>query len=311
MKNVGNVRGANFLQINHEVRKMFAEEGVILMSSPEAYRKLEWTRKHFCQKPSEGYFIWVKKQTGRPISTCYAISSPEVFQNPLNLVIVEEGVRAEVYSVCNAVKPYLQGIHAGITKVILRKNSTLKMRSFHKWGEHDNVSTNLNFILEKGSAIFSFFKSLNPPKKFRIENKTVLDSFSSANFETAVLSKNGDTEMYDSILLEGERSRGSIKLIMVSDKNSRIISHSKITATGAGRGHINCMGLMLSENSSINSMPELYNKNMNAILTHEAFIGRISEEELNYLRSRGLTEDEAVSLIVTGFLGETFTFMKR
>jgi len=117
--------------------------------------------------------------------------------------------------------------------------------------------------------------------------------------------------MYDSILLKGEKSRGSFKLRMVSDENSRIISHSKITATGAGRGHIDCMGLLLSEKSSINSMPELCNKNMNAVLTHEASVERISEEELNYLRSRGLTEDEAISLIVTGFLGETFTFTKR
>ena len=71
------------------------------------------------------------------------------------------------------------------------------------------------------------------------------------------------------------------------------------------------MGLLLSEKSSINSMPELYNKDMNAVLTHEASVGRISEEELNYLRSRGLTENETISLIVTGFLGETFTFTKR
>jgi len=156
MKNAGNVRGASFLQINREIRKMFAEEGVILMSSPEAYRKLAWTRKHFDRRPPEGYFIWVKKQTVRPIITCYAISSPEVFQNPLNLVIVEEGVQAEVCSVCNAVKPRLQGVHVGFSKVILKEKSTLKMRSFHKWGEYDDVSTSLNFILDKESAIFSF-----------------------------------------------------------------------------------------------------------------------------------------------------------
>ena len=96
-----------------------------------------------------------------------------------------------------------------------------------------------------------------------------------------------------------------------SDEYSRIISHSKITATEAGRGHIDRMGLLLSEKSSINSMPELYNKNMNVVLTHEESVGRIFEEELNYLRSRGLTENETISLIVTGFLGETFTFTKR
>lgn len=62
------------------------------------------------------------------------------------------------------------------------------------------------------------------------------------------------------------------------------------------------MGLLLDGNSSIDAVPELLNKD--ATLTHEASIGRISEEELSYLRSRGLTEDEAIGLIVTGFLGE-------
>ncbi len=64
------------------------------------------------------------------------------------------------------------------------------------------------------------------------------------------------------------------------------------------------MGLLLDGNSSIDAVPELLNKNKDATLTHEASIGRISEEELSYLRSRGLTEDEAIGLIVTGFLGE-------
>ncbi len=305
MKNVENVKRANYLQINHEIRRMLAEKGVILLSSPEAYEKLKWTRDYFDQKPAEGYFIWVKKQVNYPISTCYAISSPEVYQKPRNLVVVEKGIKAEVYSICNAVKPNLCGKHVGHSKIILKENSTLKIRHFHKWGKTDDVSASLHFILENGATAFSFFKSLTPPKNYKIENKTVLASHSSANFETSVLAKNGEVKLYDSILLNGEKSSGIVKLRMVSDADSRISSHSKIVAEGAGRGHIDCMGLLLSENSSINSIPELLNKNKNATLTHEASIGKVSEEELKYLRSRGLTEGEAINLIVTGFLGET------
>jgi len=64
------------------------------------------------------------------------------------------------------------------------------------------------------------------------------------------------------------------------------------------------MGLLLAEDSSINAIPELVNRNKDTSLTHEASIGKISEEILNYLRSRGLTEDQAIDLIVSGFLGE-------
>ncbi|MCD6446252.1 SufD family Fe-S cluster assembly protein, partial [Candidatus Bathyarchaeota archaeon] len=154
------------------------------------------------------------------------------------------------------------------------------------------------------------YKCITPPKKLKIKNKTVLMEESSINFENAVLAEDGEVDMFDSILLKGKNSKGIVKLRMVSNKNSRIISHSKIIAEEAGRGHIDCMGLLLSESSSIDSLPELLNKNKNAILTHEASIGKISEEELNYLRSRGLTEDEAISLIITGFLGEALPSYK-
>ena len=310
MKSVESVKSANYLQINHEIRRLFAEKGVILMPSPEAYEKIEWTRNHFPQEPTEGYFIWVKKQVNFPISTCIAISSPEVYQNPTSLVIVEKGIKAEVYSVCNTVKPNLSGKHVGYTKIIMKENSNLKIMHFHKWGKTDDVTSILDFILQKGSKAFSSYKCITPPKKLKIKNKTVLMEESSINFENAVLAEDGEVDMFDSILLKGKNSKGIVKLRMVSNKNSRIISHSKIIAEEAGRGHIDCMGLLLSESSSIDSLPELLNKNKNAILTHEASIGKISEEELNYLRSRGLTEDEAIGLIITGFLGEALPSYK-
>jgi Fe-S cluster assembly scaffold protein SufB len=304
MKNAENVKSASYVQINHEIRSIFAREGVILLSSPEAYATLEWTRNYFNQKPIEGYFIWVKKRVEHPISTCFTISSPKAYQNPTNLVVVEKDIATEIYSICNAAKPILNAEHKGYSKVILKENSTLKMKHFHNWGKNDYVLSSIEFILEKGAKLSSFYKCINPPKKFKIESKTSLDNESSADFETAVLAKNGEIEMFDSLFLNGEKSSGMIKLRMISDENSKISSHSKIVAKGGGKGHIDCMGLLLSESSFINSTPELVNANKNAVLTHEAAIGKISEEELNYLRSRGLSKDEAVNLIVTGFLGE-------
>lgn len=87
-------------------------------------------------------------------------------------------------------------------------------------------------------------------------------------------------------------------------KDARGISRIRMVANEAGTGHVDCMGLLLAEDVAINVTPELINKNKDASLTHEASVGKISEENLNYLRSRGLTEDEAIDLIVAGFLGE-------
>jgi len=307
MKSAKNV---NFLQVNNEIRRLLAGEGVIMLPSSQAYRKLKWTRDHFETKPEEGYFIWVKKQISHPLTTCIAISSPKISQNPRNLIVIEKDVKTEVHSICNTLKKNLYGSHIGHTKVILKEQSTLQMRHFHKWEKGDTVSSSLQFHLEEGAKLSHVYKCSAVPEKLKTELNSFLDSSSSANIETAVLAKKGNINMYDSTFLNGEGSSATMRVRMVADQDSKITSHSKMTANNAGIGHLDCMGLLLSENSSISSVPELINRNKNATLTHEASIGRISQDVLNYLRSRGLTEDEAIDLIVTGFLREAAFYYK-
>jgi len=296
------VRSANFLQVDNEIRRILAEKGVIVLSSREAYKEFTWTRDYFEHKPEDGYFIWIKKPINHPLTTCIAISSPKVSQNPRNLVVIERNVEAEINSVCNAVKKNLCGSHVGRSKVVLKENSGLKIRHFHKWGGGDVVGSSIEFSLGKRARLFHTYRCLAVPEKLETENKTFLASYSSANFEMAVLAKDGHVDIHDSTFLNGEKSSGISRLRMIADENSTILAHSKMVANAVGTGHLDCMGLLLAEESSINAVPELLNKNKDAMLTHEASVGKISEEVLNYLRSRGLTEDEAIDLIVAGFL---------
>ncbi len=305
MKSVRNAKSANYLQINHVIKKLLSEEGVILRPSAEAYEEFEEAKKYLDKRPSEGYFIWVRQQISHPLSTCITISSPNIHQNINNLIIVDPGINVEIYSICNAAKPVLCGVHEGYTKIILKENSSLKLRHFHKWGVSDEVKTVTEVMLEKGASMLSFYKCISPLKKLSVSSTAFLEKNSSANFEVSILAKDEEAELYESLFLNGDNSNGIIKLRMISDRNAKITSHSKIVANGAGIGHIECMGLLLSNNSIISSIPEIFTKNKEATLTHEASIGKISEDEINYLRSRGLTEEEAISLIVTGFLGET------
>ncbi|RLI54049.1 MAG: hypothetical protein DRO93_12995 [Candidatus Thorarchaeota archaeon] len=298
-----NVKNANYVQIDHEIQ-ISKEKDVIILSSPEAYKRFKWVREYFKKKPEEGYFIWVKNSINHPLITCISISSKNISQNPINLVVIEKDVKAEIYSICNTTKKNLCGNHVGYSKVIAKENSRLEMRHFHGWGKEDTVNSNLEFFLKKGAELLHNYKCLEVPMKLRMENNTYLKESSSANFVITVLAKNGEVEMNDSIFLNGRESNGISRVRMIGDKKSRINAHSKIIANDAGTGHLDCMGMLLAEDSSINAIPELVNRNKDTSLTHEASIGKISEEILNYLRSRGLTEDQAIDLIVSGFLGE-------
>lgn len=311
MKNVGSATGANYSQIDNKVEQILGRKGAAILPSPEAYKEFRWTRDYFEQEPEEGYFVWVKKQMDYPLATRITISSPGVTQNPRNLVVIEKDIEAEINSVCNVVQKNLHGSHKGYSKIIVKENSRLTTRHFHKWEKRDVVESSSEFFLGKGAKLFHIYKCLAVPQTLRIDNNTFLDSHSSANFEAAFSAKGGDIDTRDTIFLNGEKSSGVAKLRMIAEKDSRITAHSRIVANAAGKGHLDCMGLLLDENSSIDAVPELLNKNKDATLTHEASIGKISEEELNYLRSRGLTENEATNLIVTGFLGEEPIILKE
>jgi hypothetical protein len=281
MKNVRSAKGINYSQIDNRVEKISESREAMILPSLEAYKELKWTRDYFEQKPEEGYFIWVKNSIDYPLITRISVSSKNVSQNPINLVVIEKNIEAKINSVCSAIKKNLCGVHIGRSRIVVKENSTLKMRHFHNWGRGDRVESSLKFFLEKEAKLSYTFKCLAVPERLKTKSNAYLDSRSSADFGIAVLAEGGKVDMHDSIFLNGEKSSGITKLRMIANKLSNISAHSKIIANSAGQGHLDCTGLLLDENSCISAVPELLNKNRNATLTHEASIGKISEEKLN------------------------------
>ena len=68
------------------------------------------------------------------------------------------------------------------------------------------------------------------------------------------------------------------------------------------KGHLDCQALITDRNAKVSLVPEVECEDKEAQVTHEASIGKVSEEQLNYLRTRGLTEEQALNLIISGFL---------
>jgi len=294
--------GANYWQFDHKVKKILEVKGITILPSPQAWERFIWTRKWFGKKPKEGYFIWVKEQTDFPLTTCVTIASPKISQNLTNLLVIEKNIKTEANVLCNAAKGNLCGSHRAQGKLILKEGSFLKYNHFHKWGEKDLVEPNYEFILEKDSKLIYNYQNLLPPKNLRLITAFHNKENSSVQANFVINSLNSKTELKESIFLEGKNSQGILKLRLVGKKEGQIEAKSTILATSPSRGHLDCQGLLVDRKSKISLIPELICQNKLAQITHEASIGRISEEELNYLRMRGLSEEEAINLIVSGFL---------
>jgi Fe-S cluster assembly scaffold protein SufB len=294
-----------FWQVDHQVKRSEGTDGVVVLPSPSAYRQFPWARKYFGKKPSEGYFVWVRESVGFPLSTCVTIASPKVSQRLNNLLVVEAGVKAEAGVVCNAAKPDLGGVHQARGKMVLKERAQLVYRHFHRWGHEDLVSPDYRFILGKNARLTYSYQNLLAPKELNLKTLMAVDEGASCNLEIIVDARFGtEVAIADVVRLNGNNARGVVRLRLVGRERAKIKAVSRMLANGAGEGHLDCQGLLMGDAAEISLVPEVVCRHKEAQITHEASIGKVSEEALNYLRSRGLTEDEAIDLIVAGFLEE-------
>jgi len=293
---------ANFLQIDHRVENISQPEGTIILPSPKAWESFPWVKKLFKTKPKEGYFVWVRKQSDKPLSTCLTISSPKTVQNLTNILVVEKNIRAKVNVLCNAIKSNLCGTHKAKGKLILKEGASLDYNHVHKWGEKDFVNPDYEFFLEKNAKLVYNYQNLLPPEKLDLITSVHNKENASVQMNFVINGVNSKISLKEEIFLEGKNSQGIMRLRLVGKKNSQIEAKSKVLALAEGSGHLDCQGLLVDEKSTISLSPEIICKNRLAQITHEASLGRVSEEELNYLRMRGLSEKEATDLIVSGFL---------
>ncbi len=297
-----NARNVHFWQIDNQVKKILKVKGVILLTSPEAWRKFSWTRKYFSQKPEQGYFIWVKNQINFPLFSCVSIAHKNINQKLQNLLIIEKNLKVSLQGSCNALKKDLNGKHKANGKIILKQGSGLKYNHIHSWGEKDIVEPEYEFILEKNSKLDYTYKTLFTPQKLRINNSFSLSAGASCDIKMIVNCVKTETNIKDVLILKGPGSSGVINLRLVGGEESKILAHSQVIADSESKGHLDCQGLLTDKKSQISLVPELICKNKLAQITHEASIGKISEEQLIYLRMKGLTEKEATNLIINGFL---------
>jgi uncharacterized protein len=302
MKNAENAGNPNYLQIDNRIKKISDAEGVIVLPSKKAWEDFAWTRPLFGEKPVEGYFVWVKKQVDFPLSTCVTLASKKAKQNLNNLLVVEAGIKAKAFVTCNAKQMNLYGTHRAKGKMVLKEGVVLEYNHVHKWGENDFVSPDYEFFLGKNSKLIYNYQNLLPPKIMEFKTKMTQEENSSSNINVVINSESSKVKIREQVLLNGRDAQSVLRLRLVGKKNADIDSQSIMEANAPSKGHLDCQGLLVDKTAKIALTPGLIVKNKDSQITHEASIGKISEEELTYLRMRGLTENEAIDLIINGFL---------
>lgn len=297
-----NVEKPNYLQRDNKIETIMSSPAGEVLPAPLAWQRYKWTRAYFQKKPTEGYFIWLKESQAAPLLSCVTLAKKKAKQSLDNLVVIEKGVRGEMRGSCNVLKKDLAGRHQARGTIVLREGAALDYSHFHSWGAKEIIEPCYNFILEKKSRLNYLYKNISSPKKIDITTSFYLYQKASADIKIITDSKDTEMTLKDSLTLAGTGAKGQISLRLAARGKSDIKADSKIIARKAGQGHLDCQGLLVSNKARISLVPALVVEDKQSQVTHEASIGKISEEALHYLQSRGLTEGEALKLIVNGFL---------
>ncbi len=273
MKSVENV--PNFYQKDDVVEVIKEDEGVVVLPSVLAWENFEWTHEYFLKKPKQGFFLWIKKSLKKQLNTLIEISSKNVFQDLNNLIVIEKGAKVKLFSSCRSIKKSLGAKHFAKTNILIKENVELDFLQYNAWEKQDKFNTNYEYFLCK-----------NAKADISVSNK--------GNGAEIVTKEN--------IYLKEKGANAEIKIKMVAKNGGIFNSESYIYGEDDVRGHLDCSGIILDKKSRIKSIPGIICNSGKAVLTHEASIGKISEEKLMYLRMRGLSLKKAEELIIKSFL---------
>jgi uncharacterized protein len=257
-----------------------------------------------------GSFILVKEgaKIKLPAQSCFLLKAQRSEQLLHNIIILEPGSELHLISGCTAASYATLGKHIAVTEIYVREDATLTYTMVHDWAPEVEVRPRTGIVVEQGGTYLSNYIALTKVKHVDTNPLAVVEAGGTARLNSILYAKEGSFfDVGGRIILNGRGANGEILSRVVAAKSS-VISRGLIEGGNVDtKGHMECNGIMLDDQAVISAVPELKATHPDTELSHEAAVGKIAGEQLNYLMTRGLSEDEARALIIRGFLDVKIT----
>jgi len=269
---------------------------------------------------SDGSFVYIPKGVRCPmeLSTYFRINAQNTGQFERTLIIADEGAYVSYLEGCTAPKRDENQLHAAVVELVALKDATIKYSTIQNWypGDEQGRGGIYNFVTKRGVC--------------RGENAHI--SWTQVETGSAI------TWKYPSVILQGAHSVGEFYSVALTNnrqqadtgtkmihigKNTSSTIISKGISAGQGqnayrgmvkvlkgahdsRNYTQCDSLLLGDQCGAHTFPYIEVKNTNSNVEHEATTSKIGEDQLFYCQQRGISEEDAVSLIVNGFCKQVF-----
>lgn len=298
------------------------EDKLEIMDTKQALRRYPWledymwklvdrNKDEFTKRVAEdfsgGYFIRIlpNVEVIFPLQSCLMITKTNLEQRVHNIIIAEEGSKAYIITSCVQHTMAERSSHLGISEFFVRKRAKLNFTMIHTWSEQTLVRPRSAALIEDGGEFVSNYLCLRPVKDIQMYPAAFCNGEESkASFNSILFGhKNSTLDIGSKTVLNGRGSKTETISRAIARRGSKIFVRGMIEGNSSEcRGHLQCRGLLMDSESQIHAIPELIAKKEGAELSHEAAVGKISEKEITYLMTRKLSEDEAVSMIIRGFM---------
>lgn len=256
---------------------------------------------------SGGYFMRIlpKVEVTIPLQSCLMITKRDLEQRVHNIIIAEEGSKVHVITGCVQHFAAEKAAHLGVSEIYVKKGATLNFTMIHKWSEETSVRPRSAALIEDKGTFVSNYICLNPVKNVQMYPTAFCSGEDSkASFNTILYGHKGSfLDIGSKAVLDGKGSKAEMITRAIAREDAEIIVRGMIEGnTSECKGHLECRGLIIDDESYIQAIPELIARKRGAEITHEAAVGKISEKEIVYLMTRKLSRDQAVSVIIRGFM---------
>ena len=256
---------------------------------------------------SGGSFVYVPKgvQVSIPLQSYFRLNAKGAGQFEHTLIIVDEGASLHFIEGCSAPKYNVANLHAGCVELYVKKNAKLRYSTIENWSKNMyNLNTKRALVEENGTiewvsgSFGSHVGCLYPMSVLKGDNAKM--EFTGVTF--AGNGQNLDTGA--KVVHIGKNTSSFMNTRSISKSGGISTFRSSVvvekTASGA-KSSVSCQSLMLDSESRSDTIPAMDIRTKDAAVGHEAKIGSISGEAVFYLMSRGMSEEDARALIVSGF----------
>ena len=310
--------------VYHNMLKEVEEKGVIFLSTdmalklyPDLFKKYFGTVVPFADNKfsalngavwSGGSFIYVPKgvHLEKPLQSYFRINNEKSGQFERTLIIVDEGADVHYVEGCTAPTYSKESLHAAVVEIIVLKGGKCRYSTVQNW------STNIVNLVTKRAICYE-----NASMDWIDGN---IGSQVNMKYPACILAGEGAKGTCISIAVAGKgqfQDAGARMIHLASNTSSTIISKSIVKNGGVAnyrgtvrhhknaqncRSHVECDTLILDSLSKSDTIPNNEVKNNTSYIEHEATVSKISEEQLFYLMSRGISEHDATQMIIMGFI---------